>query len=121
MKKLTVIAAALLLAANAYAGDIVPQPDQTQGRSQHSFIYQDDCRSCHANNPQQFVDDSACRDCHGQMSEIAIPEDRLTFSEADPHQSPHYGEGAQCIACHSEHEPSAPVCQECHRAWFDQR
>ncbi|WP_028115926.1 cytochrome c3 family protein [Ferrimonas senticii] len=121
MKKLTLLAASLLLAMTAHAGEIVKQEGGMKGRSQHAFIYQDDCQSCHDKRPRKYMDDKACRDCHGDMKDIEIPKERLKFEHADPHQSPHYGEGASCIACHSEHKTSAPACEECHRAWFDER
>ncbi|WP_299798308.1 cytochrome c3 family protein [uncultured Shewanella sp.] len=109
----------LTLSGNAFAGDLVKMKGKTEGRTNHEFIYEDGCQSCHQGSGRKNATDSACVECHGEINSIEIDESKLAIEEANPHRSFHYNQGASCLACHGEHEKKAPVCAECHRTWFE--
>ncbi|TKB56036.1 cytochrome c3 family protein [Ferrimonas aestuarii] len=114
------LALALMSAQFAHAGDLVPIKGNIEGRTNHQFLYEDGCKGCHSGSARKLVDDSACVECHGDINSIEITTE-LVLEEANPHNSIHYNKGASCLACHSEHEKSAPLCTDCHRTWFNER
>lgn len=120
MKKyLFTILLGLSISGGSIAGELVSVKGKTQGRTNHEFIYSDGCQSCHQGSGKTNATDTACVECHGDINDIEINEDNLTYKEANPHKSFHYNQGASCLACHAEHEQKAPVCAECHRTWFE--
>jgi hypothetical protein len=104
--------------AQIQAGELTKMKGNTQGRTNHQFIYDDGCQSCHQGSGLKNATDSACVECHGDINSIEIDEEKLAIKEANPHKSFHYNQGASCLACHGEHQKKAPVCAECHRTWF---
>lgn len=108
----------LCVIGSAHAGDLVKMKGKTKGRTQHEFIYDDGCQSCHQGSGRKNATDSACVECHGDINSIEIDEHNLVIEEANPHKSFHYNQGASCLACHGEHQKKPPVCAECHRTWF---
>ncbi|BDY04249.1 cytochrome c3 family protein [Ferrimonas sp. YFM] len=109
----------LALCNTAQAGDLVKVKGATKGRTNHQFIYEEGCKTCHQGSARKYVDDSACIDCHGNINDIEVTRE-LVLEEANPHKSIHFNQGASCLACHAEHQTKAPVCSECHRTWFDE-
>lgn len=121
MKKIALILSiALMMIGTASAGELTKMSKGMNGRVNHEALYENDCKSCHIGSAKKFVDDSACLECHGNINTIEIDKDRLIMPEANPHKSPHYNQGASCIACHTEHKKQKPVCSECHRTWFEE-
>lgn len=108
----------LSVIGSTHAGELVKMKGKTQGRTQHEFIYDDGCQSCHQGSGRKNATDSACVECHGDINSIEIDEHKLAIEEANPHKSFHYNQGASCLACHGEHQKKPPVCAECHRTWF---
>ncbi|MCL1058452.1 cytochrome c3 family protein [Shewanella gelidimarina] len=109
----------LIVSGSAFAGELESVKGSTQGRTNHQFLYEEGCKSCHQGSGKTSATDSACVECHGDINSIELDESKLVFSEANPHKSIHYNKGASCLACHAEHEKKAPVCAECHRTWFE--
>jgi formate-dependent nitrite reductase cytochrome c552 subunit len=118
MKKLILSLVLGLMVSSAYAGDLVEMQNNTAGRTNHQFIYDDGCKSCHVGSGKTSATDQACVECHGTIDSIEIDTSKLAIEGANPHKSFHYNKGASCLACHAEHEKKAPVCAECHRSWF---
>ena len=108
----------LIVVSAAVAGEM-QQYKNIQGRSYHIDVYNDSCNGCHTGkNGKIDATDAACIICHGAINSIKIDEKKLVYPKANPHKSVHYGNGASCLACHSEHKMKAPVCASCHRTWF---
>ena len=121
VKILVILMYGLIIVSAAAAGEMKQYnyTQGTQGRSYHSDVYNDNCNGCHTNsNGKLDATDAACIGCHGAINMIKIDEKKLVFPKANPHKSVHYGNGASCLACHSEHQMKAPVCASCHRTWF---
>ena len=116
-KLLTALLVTLALGGAAQAGEMIKMKGKLEGRANHEMLH-DDCSNCHVNKNKKAMDDSTCIECHGKPSEIAIDESILPVHEANPHKSVHFGDGASCLACHSEHKQKAPICTDCHRTWF---
>ncbi|GLS82052.1 cytochrome c3 family protein [Paraferrimonas haliotis] len=109
----------LTLSSTAMAGDLVKMKGNLEGRTNHEFLYQEGCNSCHQGSGLKNANDEACVACHGDINSIETDASKLPIPEADPHQSLHYNDGASCLACHAEHQKKQPACTECHRSWFE--
>ncbi|MEG0822258.1 MAG: cytochrome c3 family protein [Burkholderiaceae bacterium] len=76
-----------------------------------------ECKTCHqvALPTTRPADDKACISCHGPMGDIKTEKNA---NGKYPHQSHHYEDLLQCMACHSEHKPSRALCNDCHTVVF---
>ncbi|MBR9728140.1 cytochrome c3 family protein [Shewanella intestini] len=117
-KLLLSILLSISVSGTVMAGDLIHIKGNTQGRSNHEFIYQDGCQTCHQGSGKKNATDKACVECHGDINSIPVDESKLAIPAANPHKSLHFNKGASCLACHAEHKKQAPVCAECHRTWF---
>ena len=76
-----------------------------------------DCAACHAapNNPEP-VEADICMRCHEPEKVSAATE---KMAPTNPHNSPHYGQQADCNLCHHQHEKSEDYCAKCHKYNFN--
>ena len=74
------------------------------------------CKSCH-NDPAkaEAPDVSTCTKCHDPEKVSAAT---ANVKPRNPHNSPHYGTGADCNLCHHQHEKSENFCATCHQFKF---
>lgn len=74
------------------------------------------CARCHQDvkNPEP-VEFKKCLTCH-DMEKVSLATSRV--KPTNPHNSPHYGQKADCNLCHHQHEKSENYCLQCHKFDF---
>jgi Cytochrome c3 len=70
------------------------------------------CTSCHApSKSPQPVGADVCMSCHDPDK---LANATAALKAANPHNSPHYGNRADCNLCHHQHAKSENYCASCH-------
>jgi hypothetical protein len=70
------------------------------------------CASCHADQKApKPTEADVCMGCHDPEK---VSTTTAAMKPANPHNSPHYGNKADCNLCHHQHEKSENYCAQCH-------
>ncbi len=70
------------------------------------------CASCHADpKAPEPVEAATCMGCHDPQQ---VATTTAAVKPTNPHESPHYGNKADCNLCHHQHEKSENYCSQCH-------
>lgn len=110
VKAASCLAAALLISTSAFAADAPLLVDVHKAKGL-------ECASCHGQtNPPQKLESDTCRNCHSDEADLIK---RTSKAQPNPHNGPHRApdEKLVCNDCHSIHQRSEVMCQECHRAF----
>ena len=101
--------ATLMTAAAAAALLALPAVSSAAGGAAHGSHASLQCNACHNAMPPKAPEQAVCLKCHVSYAAVAKKTAKM---KPNPHDS-HMGR-VDCVQCHSMHDKSRFMCQDCH-------